>query len=184
MAMSASDRLKQILADKLKANKEKENESQPTTKETEIPKLLGTNDGKASEQVPSEASSNNESSTKLEEKSQVSDASDSSKDLVESSSIELEKIETKSVFFDTPLSRMMQEFQTSLDNKLPGMASILRDIHLHLKKDPECVTQLSDEEIGTIVRGLESIQGQTIVTSPKTGKSKSGKSAPIVASML
>lgn len=92
--------------------------------------------------------------------------------------------EEQKAFFDSPIGRMMAELEESLNLKLPSMPTILRDIHLHLQKDVDCVTLLSDEQIGTIVRGLESIQGTVIVANPKTGKSSGGKRAPITASML
>lgn len=46
----------------------------------------------------------------------------------------------------------------------PGMPMMLRTIHTALKKDPEIVTLLSDEQIGIIVNGLMK-QTQTAIVS-------------------
>lgn len=60
----------------------------------------------------------------------------------------------------------------ALENKLPGIATILRDIHANLKKDPELVTILSPEECSIIVRGLKRQTATEIVTTAKTKSKK------------
>lgn len=45
------------------------------------------------------------------------------------------------------------------------MPVLLRDIHTILRKDPEIVTILSEEEIGTIISGLKEVAKVDITTS-------------------
>jgi len=59
--------------------------------------------------------------------------------------------------------------------KAPGLPTLLRDIHSQLKKDPEMVTLLSDEDCSILVRGLKEQTKTTIAV--KAVKSKGGKAA-------
>lgn len=188
MATSASDRLKAMLAAQL--NKKANNENQPANQATQ-PQVSNSEAHNNSQSVCVDNSVVLETGGKTEEKPVESNSvavieSDQRQIVLAQTSVptEAQVDPAKSAFFDTPLGRMMNDLETALDAKLPGMPSILRDIHLHMQKDVDCVTKLSDEEIGTIVRGLESVQGQTIVANPKTGRSTGGKKAPVVASML
>lgn len=54
----------------------------------------------------------------------------------------------------------------------PTMPTLLREIHTTLRKQPENVTLLSDEEIAILVRGLEN-QTNTYLASTVTGAKKS-----------
>jgi hypothetical protein len=47
----------------------------------------------------------------------------------------------------------------------PRMPLLLRDIHIHLQKDPELVTIITEEEIGMIVNGLKKQTQTTLVTA-------------------
>ena len=53
------------------------------------------------------------------------------------------------------LSSKIQEIDTTLNQSLPGLAGLLRTIHTQLKKDPDIVTLLSDEDCSILVRGLK-----------------------------
>ena len=53
------------------------------------------------------------------------------------------------------LHSKIQEIDTTLNQSLPGLAGLLRTIHTQIKKDPELVTLLSDEECSVLVRGLK-----------------------------
>lgn len=66
--------------------------------------------------------------------------------------------------------------ESKLDEAAPGIPTLLREIHRVLKKDPDVVTILSDEECSIIVRGLKKQTATEIATSAKKkGTSKSLK---------
>ena len=54
----------------------------------------------------------------------------------------------------------------------PRLPVLLRDIHKVLKSDPDCVTLLSEEDIGIIVSGLK-IQTKTEITASTLKKKAS-----------
>lgn len=56
--------------------------------------------------------------------------------------------------------------QEALLSSHPSMPVLLRDIHTHLRKDPEIVTLLTEDEIGCIVNGLKKQTQTEIVTAP------------------
>jgi len=45
--------------------------------------------------------------------------------------------------------------QEALTQQTPQISSLLREIHKQLAANPDCVTLLSEEEISSIVKGLE-----------------------------
>lgn len=47
------------------------------------------------------------------------------------------------------------QMDTVLQEKAPGLPNLLRTIHTHLKKDPEIVTLLSEDECNILVSGLK-----------------------------
>ena len=53
------------------------------------------------------------------------------------------------------LTSKIQEIDITLNQSLPGLAGLLRTIHTQIKKDPDLVTILSDEECSVLVRGLK-----------------------------
>lgn len=55
---------------------------------------------------------------------------------------------------NTILREKVGSLEQALLSQHPQMPSLLRDIHNHLREDPDCVTILSEEEIGVIVQGL------------------------------
>jgi len=59
-----------------------------------------------------------------------------------------------------------------LEDSAPGIASLLRDIHSQLKKDPDVVTILSEEECAIIVNGLKKQTATEIATSAAKSKPK------------
>lgn len=73
------------------------------------------------------------------------------------------------------LREKVAELEAALLAILPTMPIILKDIHTHLRADPELVTVLSDEEVGHILRGLK-IQTNTQIAA-KVLKSSSGSTA-------
>lgn len=67
-----------------------------------------------------------------------------------------------------------------LDSQLkastPNISTILREIHTSLKKDPDVVTILTEEDCSILVRGLKRQTNTEIATSAlKTGAKKSLK---------
>lgn len=72
------------------------------------------------------------------------------------------------------LAEKIQSLQTAILDKHPTMPTLLREIHTALKKQPENVIILSEEDICTIVKGLE-IQTNTFLaeTVAKSAKSSS-----------
>lgn len=72
------------------------------------------------------------------------------------------------------LQEKIQSLQDSLLSRHPTMPTLLREIHTALRKQPENVVILSEDQIGTIVKGLE-IQTNTFLaqTVSKSAKSTS-----------
>jgi len=70
----------------------------------------------------------------------------------------------------------IQELYVSVQQTLPNMPTLLRDIHSNLKTDPELVTLLTPDEVSIIVSGLSKQTQTTITTSILSGgKGKSLK---------
>ena len=73
------------------------------------------------------------------------------------------------------IKEKLAQLQERLETQAPGLATLLRDIHQTLKKDPDTVTLLSEEECSVLVRGLKKQTATEIATSAL--KNKSGKKA-------
>ena len=81
-----------------------------------------------------------------------------------------------------PLSMQFASLQEALLTSNPSMPNLLREIHTQLKKDPDVVTLLSEEEISQVVRGLSHLTAVKFAesvtsTSKKASITKSLKSA-------
>lgn len=68
------------------------------------------------------------------------------------------------------LQESIADLQSKLLSAHPEMPVLLRKIHQNLKANPDCVTLLSEEQIGVIVNGLSKQTQTTIATSVSTGK--------------
>lgn len=70
----------------------------------------------------------------------------------------------------------MNELRDRIHTQHPQMPQLLKTIHTTLSKDPECVTLLSEEAIGVIVRGLQ-VQTKTelVVATTKKASTASKK---------
>lgn len=81
---------------------------------------------------------------------------------------------------------MLLELEDKLNNRVDNFPYLLRDIHQHLRRDPEIVTVLSDEEIGLIVRGIKTMTGTVLGTTAAAKKTggRAKKSMPVTADML
>ena len=67
--------------------------------------------------------------------------------------------------------------QAALLAATPDMPTLLRDIHTQLKKDPEVVTILTEDQCAVIVQGLVKVTNSTIAAAaiskaPKKALSK------------
>lgn len=82
-----------------------------------------------------------------------------------------------------PIAMEMAELEDALEKQVPGFANILRDIHIKLREDPNTVTLLSEEEIATIVKGLERHANVTLTTKAAKPTAKA-KKTPISATDL
>jgi hypothetical protein len=71
----------------------------------------------------------------------------------------------------------ISKLQEALLKQMPEMPSILRTIHKQLKENPDCVTLLTEEEIGQIVLGLEKHTGAVIVADTVKKQSTTGAKA-------
>jgi hypothetical protein len=73
------------------------------------------------------------------------------------------------------LHEKVQALQDALLHKHPTMPVLLREIHTALKKQPENVTLLSEEEIKVIVNGLEKQTNIALIESVTKAKTPSTK---------
>lgn len=69
----------------------------------------------------------------------------------------------------------ISQLQESLLEAHPSMPILLREIHTQLRKDPELVTIISEDEIGIIVNGLKKQTNTEIATKVKTTKAATMK---------
>jgi hypothetical protein len=65
--------------------------------------------------------------------------------------------------------------QSALLSQHPQLPILLREIHTTLKENPDCVTLLTDEEVGVIVNGLKKQTATEIATVALKSKTKSLK---------
>lgn len=77
------------------------------------------------------------------------------------------------------IKEKLARLETALNEKLPGIATLLRDIHSSLKKDPDVVTLLSEEECSILVQGLKKQTATEIATSVIKAPKKSMKSMQV-----
>ena len=77
--------------------------------------------------------------------------------------------------YDKVLGRIA-DLRDALDQTLPNMPVILQEIHSSLREDPEIVTLLSEDEIATIVKGLEQYE-DTVIVERATKKTSGRKKA-------
>lgn len=180
--MNAQERLKALLAAKTKTKVEVANVQVQQEKPEETPKVpeesngtnVSTKDGV--QQVSKEEGTEQsrlQALLKVQKEEQSSQQDSGQATQSTPSKVELDP--------SHPLYLPMVELEEKLNKNLPGFETILRDIHLHCGKDPECVTILTDEEIGIILQGLNRVGGEVVTVS---AKSTTKKKAPIVAGML
>jgi hypothetical protein len=67
------------------------------------------------------------------------------------------------------ISIKIAELYDAVQQTLPNMPHLLRDIHANLRSDPEIVTLLTADEVSIIVSGLSKQTQTTITTSILSG---------------
>lgn len=82
-----------------------------------------------------------------------------------------------------PIAMEMAELESALNQQVPGFHTILRDIHIKLREDPNTVTLLSEDEIALIVKGLERHANVTL-TAKAAKPTARAKKTPISATDL
>lgn len=75
----------------------------------------------------------------------------------------------------TQVREKLATLEANLNDQVPNLAVLLRDIHKQLKSDPEVVTLLSEEECSIFVRGLKKQTATEIATAAPKAKGKSVK---------
>lgn len=75
----------------------------------------------------------------------------------------------------TQIKEKILSLQSALLSSHPTMPTLLREIHQTLKANPDCVTLLTEEEIGTIVNGLKKQTATEIATTALKSKTKAIK---------
>ena len=71
------------------------------------------------------------------------------------------------------VSASLLELEQALLKQDPQMKTHLAAIHQNLQQYPECVALLSEEQVNTLVRGLEDYAGVKVVTAKAAKSSKS-----------
>ena len=84
-----------------------------------------------------------------------------------------------------PLAMEFAEMEAALLSKDPNFKMILRQIHRHLATDPDLVTQMSEEEIQSVVSGLVVIANAEVVepAKAKTVKAAVAKAKKVTISV-
>lgn len=77
----------------------------------------------------------------------------------------------------------LAQLESMLTANTPGISTLLRDIHSVLKKDPDIVTLLSEEEVSVVVRGLKKQTATEIATTAVKKKPKKALSKMTVADL-
>lgn len=76
-----------------------------------------------------------------------------------------------------PLTMQFMELEQALDSMDAGFKTKLRDIHRHLGKDPDLVTQMTEAEIALVVKGLVIFANAEIVEPAKAKTVKAATAA-------
>lgn len=86
------------------------------------------------------------------------------------------------------VSADMQEkilaLEAAVKQRLPNMPMLLKEIHGALRKDPDCVTLLTEQEIAVLISGLERQTNTYIVSTVTKSKSAASKLKTLTADDL
>jgi hypothetical protein len=78
------------------------------------------------------------------------------------------------------ISEKIISLKSALETQHPTMSTLLKDIHATLKANPDCVTLLTDSEVGVIVNGLSKQTATEIATTALKSKGKSLKNISLL----
>ena len=70
------------------------------------------------------------------------------------------------------IQEKLAALEEALQEQAPGIENLLKDIHIQLKKDPDIVTILTNEESAVIVSGLKKQTATIIATAALKAKPK------------
>ena len=73
----------------------------------------------------------------------------------------------------------LAQLQEGLEARLPGLSTLLRDIHSTLKKDPDVVTLLSEDDCNILVEGLKKQTSVEIATAAIKSPRKAQKNMEV-----
>lgn len=77
------------------------------------------------------------------------------------------------------IQHKLAELEAALLERLPEMPTLLRSIHRQLKKDPEVVSIMSEDECNVLVEGLKKQTSTVIAVSALKNKTKSQKTMQV-----
>jgi hypothetical protein len=167
--MTPLEKLKAIAAAKKAAAQNQEVTSDETaTVESVVP----TTNEKPTLPVPEQA------------KEATGDEAESPSDVCEQDGEELSGGASSGLDDDHPLKMQLAELEQALTEKLPEFRTILRDIHSKLRTDPDCVTAMSEEEIGILVEGLIHHANVEVIAPANVKAAKKAAKTPVSASDL
>ena len=101
-------------------------------------------------------------------------------------SMHQEQVVSQSQEADVIISKIA-ELSQALEENNPSIATYVKDIHRNLLQFPELVHILKPEQVQTIVKGIEQVNGEKIAeeAKPKARASKAGsKSKASLADLL
>ena len=101
-------------------------------------------------------------------------------------SMHQEQVVSQSQEADVIISKI-EELSQALEENNPSIATYVKDIHRNLLQFPELVHILKPEQVQTIVKGIEQVNGEKIAeeAKPKTRARKAGsKSKASLADLL
>jgi len=81
------------------------------------------------------------------------------------------------------LKDKIAEIRDTLENSAPGLPSLLRTIHTQLKKDPELVTLLSNEDCSILVNGLKEHTKIELACTAMKGKTRTALKQTTIADL-
>lgn len=76
------------------------------------------------------------------------------------------------------IKAQLADLEQALEQRLPGMKTMLADIYKQMKNEPDVVTVMSEEEIAVVVRGLKVYANAEIPVSKSASKTKKPKYSP------
>ena len=100
-------------------------------------------------------------------------------------SMHQEQVVSQSQEADVILDKIA-ELSQALEENNPSIATYVKDIHRNLLQFPELVHILQPEQVQTIVKGIEQVNGEKIAeeAKPKTRASKSSSKKESLADLL